>query len=270
MRTFKNYLASLALLTAILFSSCNPEEEVPGIGEGKMGIAFVLKTNQLTAENARTMNSNLSIESGFIQIKELELELEGKGDGTEDEDDSDDDSDDDNDDSNDDSDDDNDGDDSNEIEIKFRDIQKITFDALDKSTDFFINIHEGEYKEIELEMDLIDYKNEPSIYFEGKINAADGTSKPFKFEFFGDDIDFKVEIEAEDDDNYFLVDRINNPLALFEINALNWFKNVSDSELEEAVSTDGVVVISKNSNKSLYEKVRNNIKASSEIEVDLD
>ena len=73
----------------------------------------------------------------------------------------------------------------NEIEIKFRDIQKITFDALDKSTDFFINIPEGEYKEIELEMDLIDYKNEPSIYFEGKINAADGSSKPFKFEFFG-------------------------------------------------------------------------------------
>lgn len=255
MRTLKNYLNSLALVAAILFASCNPEEEIPGIGEGKMGIAVVLKTNQLSAENARTMNSNLSIERGFIQIKELELELEGKGNGTEDDHNSDDD---------------NDGDDSNEIEIKFRDIQKITFDALDRSTDFFINIPEGEYKEIELEMDLIDYKNEPSIYFEGKINAADGTSRPFKFEFFGDDIDFKVEIEAEDDDNYFLVDRINNPLALFEINAINWFKNVSNSELEGAVSTDGVVVISKNSNKSLYEKVRNNIKASSEIEVELD
>jgi hypothetical protein len=31
-----------------------------------------------------------------------------------------------------------------------------------------------------------------------------------------------------------------------------------------------VVIISKNSNKSLYEKVKNNIKASSEIEVELD
>jgi hypothetical protein len=256
MRTLKNYLAALLLVASILFSSCNPEEEIPGIGEGKMGIAFVLNSNQLGAENARILNSNLSIESGFIQIKELELELEGRGFGSDDDDDDDDD--------------DNDGDDSTEIEIKFRDIQKITFDALDKSTDFFINIPEGEYKEIELEMDLIDYKNEPSIYFEGKINAADGSSKPFKFEYFGDDIDFKVEIEAEDDDNYFKVDRINNPLALFEINAINWFKNVSDSELEDAVSTDGVVIISKNSNKSLYEKVKNNIKASSEIEVELD
>ncbi|MCS4432897.1 hypothetical protein [Aquiflexum gelatinilyticum] len=266
MRTLKNYLASLALVAAIMFSSCNPEEEIPGIGEGKMGIAFILKTNQLNAENARTLNSSLSIEGGFIQIKELELELKQRGTGTSD-DDSDDNSDDDN---NDDSDDDNGGDDSNEIEIKFRDIRKITFDALDKSTDFFINIPEGEYKEIELEVDLIDYKNEPSIYFEGKINNADGTSKPFKFEFFGDDIDFEVEIEAEDDDNYFKVDRINNPLALFEINALNWFQNVSDSELQEAVETDGMVIISKNSNKSLYEKVKNNIKASSEIEVELD
>lgn len=260
MRTLKNYFASLLLVASIFFSSCNPEEEVPGIGEGKMGIAFVLKSNQSRAENARIQNSNLSIESGFVQIKELELELEGRGNGLEDDTNSDDDS----------NDDDNDGDDSNEIEIKFRDITKITFDALDKSTDFFVNIPEGEYKEIEFEMDLIDYQNEPSVYFEGKINSSDGSSKPFKFEYFGDDIDFKVEIEAEDDDNYIKVDRINNPLALFQINAINWFKNVSDSELEDVVSTDGVVIISKNSNKSLFEKVKNNIKASSEIEVELD
>jgi hypothetical protein len=270
MRTLKNYLASLALVAAIMFSSCNTEEEIPGIGEGKMGIAFVLKTSQLNAENARTLNSSLSIESGFIQIKELELELKQRGTGSSDDDDSNSDSDDDSDDDSNDSDDDNDGDDGNEVEIKFKDIQKISFDALDKSTDFFINIPEGEYKEIELEVDLIDYKNEPSIYFEGKINNPDGTTKPFKFEFFGDDIDFEVEIEAENDDNYFKVDRINNPLALFEINALNWFQNVSDSELQDAVETDGVVIISKNSNKSLYEKVKNNIKASSEIEVELD
>lgn len=257
MKTLKNYLAPMLLAIILIFSSCNPEDEIPGIGEGKMGIAFVLKNNRLNAENARTMNSRVSIESGFIQIKELELELEGRGNGMDDDDSDDDDSDDDSD------------DDGSEIEIKFKDIQKITFDDLDKSTDFFINIPEGEYKEIELEIDLIDYKNEPSIYFEGKINAADGTSRPFKFEFFGDEIDFEVEIEKKDD-SYFTIDRINNPLALFEINAINWFKNVSDSELDEAELTDGVVIISKNSNKSLFEKVRNNIKASSEIEVYLD
>ncbi|MCH6198973.1 hypothetical protein MMU07_05260 [Aquiflexum sp. LQ15W] len=253
MNTLKNYLTSMSLISVILFSSCNPEEEIPaigGIGEGKMGIAFVLKNNRLNAENARTSNSAISIESGFIQIKELELDLELKGSWNSD-------------------DDDKDGSYSKEIEIEFKDIKKITFDELDKSTDFFINIPEGEYKEIELEIDLIDYKNEPSIFFEGKITSANGTIKPFKFEYFGDDIDFEVEIEKRDD-SYFTIDRINNPLALFEINAINWFKNVSLTELDEANSTDGVVIISKNSNKSIFEKVRKNIKASSEIEVYLD
>lgn len=53
------------------------------------------------------------------------------------------------------------------------------------------------------------------------------------FEYFGDDIDFEVEIEGEDD-SYFRIDRINNPLALFEINAPLWFRGVSDTELEDA------------------------------------
>lgn len=238
MKNLKSIFSSSIILAAMIFISCNTEEEVPvfGNGEGKLGMAFKLATGNINSSNARIANA-LVLESGFIQIKELELDVDGKDDNGEFE---------------------------KEIEIYFKDIKKVTFDQFDNSTDFFINIPEGEYYEIELEIDLIDYKNEPSIYIEGSFNGT-----PLVFEYYGDEIDFEVEIEAEDDDEYFKIDRINNPLALFEINALNWFRNVSESELENAEIKDGKILLSKEVNREIYKKVRESIKASSEIELEL-
>lgn len=244
MKNYNKLLSVLAVTAVTAFSSCSSENEAPSVGqgEGKMGIAFVLKNNSMSTSNARVENSNLTIEKGFIQIKELELEVEGRNEN---------------------------GDFEKEIEIEFDDIKKITFNEFDRSVDFFLNIPEGEYEEIDLELDLIDHRNEPSIYFEGKFVNDEGASTPFKFEYFGDDIDFEVEIVA-DDDNYFRIDRINNPLALFELNAINWLRNVTTSEMNSAERTNGVILLTRNSNRSIYNKIKENIEASSEIEVDLD
>ncbi|UJP64364.1 hypothetical protein [Mongoliitalea daihaiensis] len=243
MKNYINSLPALAIAAIVSFSSCNSEDDIPAIGqgEGRIGIALVLKNNSTTSNSARMENSNLSIENGFIQIKEIELELDGRNEQ---------------------------GSFEKEIEFEFNEIKKVTFNEFDKSVDFFINIPEGEYKEIELELDLIDYKNEPSIYFEGTFTTNDGASIPFQFEFFGDEIDFEVEIEAEDD-RYFRIDRINNPLALFELNALNWLRNVSSIEMTNAEQTNGVILINRDNNSSIYSKIKSNIKASSEIEVEI-
>ncbi|PSL05033.1 hypothetical protein [Cecembia rubra] len=241
MKISKNILTAMALAATFAFVSCSNEDEIPGSGEGKLGFAFVLNNGTASAANARTENSNLTIENGFIQIKKLELEVEGKNDlGTFEK----------------------------EIEIKFRDIKKVTFNDFDESVDFFINIEAGEYKEIELELDLIDHRNEPSIYIEGTYASQSGAAIPVVFEFFGDDIDFEVEIEAKDG-SYFTIDARNNPLALFEINAMNWFRGVSDSEFENATLTGGKLLINRDSNRNIYTKVTNNIKQSAEIEIEL-
>lgn len=244
MKNYNKLLSILAFTAVTAFSACSSDDETPSVGqgEGKMGIALVLKNNSMNTVNGRVENSNLTIEKGFIQIKELELEVEGRNEN---------------------------GDFEKEIEIEFDDIKKITFNEFDRSVDFFINIPEGEYQEIELELDLIDYRNEPSISFEGTFVNDEGASTPFKFEYFGDDIDFEVEIES-DDDNYFRVDRINNPLALFELNAINWLRNVTTTEMNSAERTDGVILLTRNSNSSIYNKIKQNIEASSEIEVELD
>jgi len=243
MKTYSKLFSVLAFSSLSIFSSCSSEDEVPafGTGDGKIGIAFVLNNSNVQSLNARVENAAFVIEKGFIQIKELELDLEGRNET---------------------------GTFEKEMEIKFNDIKKISFNEFDKSVDFFMNIPEGEYKEIELELDLIDYRNEPSIYFEGQFTNLEGVTTTFKFEHFGDEIDFEVEIDG-DDDNYFRVDRINNPLALFQMNAVNWMKNLTIAEMNNAQRTNGVILISRNSNSAIYEKIRQNIEASSEIEVEL-
>ncbi|EKB48686.1 hypothetical protein [Cecembia lonarensis] len=241
MKTSKTILAILAIAVTFAFTSCNNEDEIPGTGEGKLGLAFVLNNSTASAANARIKNSNLTIENGFIQIKELELEVEGQNDI---------------------------GSFEKEIEIKFRDIRKVSFNDFDESVDFFINIEAGEYKEIELELDLIDYRNEPSIYIEGTYASQGGAAIPVVFEYYGDDIDFEVEIEAKDG-GYFTIDARNNPLALFEINAVNWFRGVSDSKFENATLTDGVMLIKRDSNREIYSRITRNIKEFADIEIEL-
>lgn len=230
----------IALLMAVV--SCNQEENVPSFGEGngRLGIGFIISSN--SNPNARVLQDYLFIESGFIQIEELELELEGRDELGEFE---------------------------KELEIKFNDIKKIEFDRFDTSEDFFINIPEGEYKEIELELELVDYKNEPSIYLSGEFTDSENNSVPLIFEYFDDEIEFEIEIEAEDDDQYFRIDRIENPLVLFELNPGKWFSEVSMEDLGNADRTDGIIILNKNSNRGIFDKVAKRIKEASEIEVEI-
>ncbi|MGY6741540.1 MAG: hypothetical protein ACXIUQ_02310 [Cecembia sp.] len=241
MQISKTILAALAFAATFTFVSCNSEDEIPGTSEGTLGFAFVLNNGNTGEANTRTVNSNLTIENGFIQIKELELEVKGRNEQ---------------------------GSFEKEIEIKFQDIRKVSFNDFDESADFFITIQAGEYKEIELELDLIDHRNEPSIYIEGTYVYQSGATIPVVFEYYGDDIDFEVEIEAKDG-GYFTIDAMNNPLALFEINAANWFRGISDSEFENATLTNGVMLIQRDSNREIYSRVTRNIKEFSDIEIEL-
>lgn len=242
-RASNNYVKTKFVLMFGLLMGCqNNEELIPGTGEGTLGFAFVLGSGNNTLANARTLNTNLEITEGFIQIKELELEMKGR---------------------------DENGRFEKELEIKFDDIRKVTFDQFDESNDFFINISEGEYEEIELELDLIDHRNEPSIYLEGIYSGQEEDTYQVIFEYFEDDIDFEVEIEAEDDDAYFRIDRVNNPLALLEINAHLWFRDISNAELDNARKENGIIRITKDINPSIYSQIVNRINDSSEIEIEL-
>jgi len=255
----KNLISAIVLMLFFVATSCTTEEDiVPGTGDGTMGLLFKLQGNSATTANARTNATGLQFTDGFIQIQELELELEGDFDteglpeaGAFDDDDEEEDG------------------DEWEYEIEFDEIKKVTFDQFDSDADFFIQIPEGIYEEIEMEIDLIDYRNEPSIQLNGTYTNGDNEEVPFRYEYFGDEIDFEVEIEAEN--GGFRVDRVNNPLILFELIPSRWFSTISDAELDDAdLDETGVMVISRTNNVSIYRKISDRIAVDAEIEIEID
>ncbi len=241
----KNYPLILKTITAgVLLAigfACTDRDDVPGTGEGQLGFALKLTGASPNGANDRVANQGINIQEGFVQIRELEMELEGRNES---------------------------GMFETEYEVKFDEIKKITMDRFNSDADFFVNIPAAEYKEIEVEMDLIDHDNEPSIFLRGVYVDSQGNSIPMRFEHFGDDIDFEIEIEA-DDDSFFTIDRVTNPLAILEIHADNWFNGISNLEWENAVRTDGEIVLNKNSNSGIYKKVTNRIEESTDIEIEL-
>lgn len=232
------------LLSGLLFISCADDNDPEVIGEGDVRIGMGVKLKNSGNVGARIMNSGVDVQSGFLQIKKIELETEGV--------------------------DENGNEFEREFELKFKEIKKIDFNEFDAGVDFFINIPTGNYEEIEFEIDLIDNKNEPSIQLDGTYTYQDGRTVPMKFQVYGnddDDFDFEVELEGDDDDDLFFLDAVNNPLALFQIDAKGWFTNVGTSELEDAELTNGILLINKDKNRSIYKKVESRIKDSTDIEL---
>lgn len=244
MKTTHKILSATFLIASLGFSSCTEDNNLDVIGSGDVKIGMGVKLRNSGNIGARTLNTGVDITSGFIQIKKLELETAGI--------------------------DENGNEFERELELKFKEIKKITFDEFDAGVDFFINIPAGNYEEIEFEIDLIDNRQQPSIQLDGTFTYSDGRSVPLKLEVYGndeDDYDFEVELESRNDDDLFFLDGVNNPLALFQIDAAAWFSTISSTEWENAQLTDGVLIINKNTNKSIYNKVEYRIKSSSDIEL---
>lgn len=241
--THRFYALTFGLLGLGLFS-CTEDSDPDVIGQGDVRIGMGVKLKTTGNSGARMLNTGIDVESGFLQIKKIELETEGQ---------------------------DENGDEfERELELKFNEIKKIDFNEFDAGVDFFINIPSGNYEEIEFDIDLIDNRNQPSIQLEGTYTYQDGRSVPMRFEVYGnddDDFDFEIELEGDDDDDLFFLDGVNNPLALFQIDAKGWFSGVSTSDLESAELTNGVILINKDVNKSIYRKVETRIKDSSDVEL---
>lgn len=240
--THKIYAVAIAL-SGVLFTSCSEDPDPEIIGEGEVRIGMGVQLKNSGNSGARLMNSGIDVVSGFLQIKKIELETEGLDEAG--------------------------NQFKREIELKFKEIKKIDFNEIDSGADFFINIPTGNYEDIEFEIDLIEHRNEPSIQLDGTYTYQDGSSVPMRFQIFGDDddIDFDVELETDNDADLFFLNGINNPFALFQIDAKNWFADVSRAALEDADLTDGILLISESVNKSIYKTVESRIEDSADIEL---
>lgn len=228
------------LLSVTFMTSCQDNDVDPADDSAAIGVAFTLPPNEANASNnARVTNSNVFIESGFFHISEISLGTEGRTAS---------------------------GQFVKEFEIKYTQPKKVTLDRFDQRVDFFLEIEEGDYEEIEMQFELATSNNEPAISLTGTYKKLNGSKVPFKFEYFDNDFEFEVEIESSTGE-YFQVNKTKNPLFLFEMSPANWFSSLTVVEFETAIITNGVLLINSQINTSLFTKAKLQMKIAAEVEI---
>ena len=126
-----------------------------------------------------------------------------------------------------------------------------------------ILIPSGDFVELELEVELRDEDAQPSIVMEGMYTRTDNTEVPIRFEYnSGETFEAEYERPVTIMDGETVLSRI-----VFDPNV--WFSVVSNEALDNAtVNTDGVIVISENSNEGIFDLVADRLDESTEAEFD--
>jgi hypothetical protein len=110
----------------------------------------------------------------------------------------------------------------------------------------------GLYKEIELKMRLNGRGSDPALYLEGDY-VYNGVTTPIQIRV-DDEMWLKTEVKDV------TVDENSTMAALIDLDMANFLDGISDNMIRNAQLTNGILVISRNSNRSLYNAIVNNIK----------
>jgi len=123
----------------------------------------------------------------------------------------------------------------------------------------------GHYTEIELEFELWDQTEQPSIYLEGIWTDVDGTSHPLRLIMpLGQT--FSLEIEGD-----YIIEENSAMTAYITINPNAWFMGAAGALLPYAIANeDGIIVISPDQNYNIYDIIEDAIDDTSEIEIEIE
>jgi len=122
----------------------------------------------------------------------------------------------------------------------------------------------GNYSEIDIELELWDESELPSIALEGTWSDGDNNPHPVKL-LMPSGQSFSLEIEG----NY-SIDENTSMIAQVTIDPGAWFAGVSNELLATAtVDDNGVIIISPQHNTVIYEIVEDQIDMVSEVEIEM-
>ncbi len=128
-----------------------------------------------------------------------------------------------------------------------------------------IEIRPGRYTEIEIEIELWDQSDQPSIVLDGTWTDAEASSHPVKFMFYSGQ-DFSLEIEGD-----FTVEVNTTMIAQIKLDPAVWFSGVPPHLFASAAfDNNGVIVISPDMNTGIYDMVENMIDLVSEVEITME
>jgi hypothetical protein len=228
----KTLALAAILIAGISFTSCEEDETT---NDPKVGLKFNTVTTAFTVNSdlkSTQEAKELAFTSGFITLREIEFEVEL-------------------------------GEDSIEIDFNIEMNTKIDFATGETNPDIsYVEIPAGTYDSFELEIELQDEGDSPSMVLDGTFVDADGTSHPIRFEFNSGET-FEIEKEGN------VVFGTNvSALAQITFDPTAWFAEVTYEKLASAVkNNDGVIVISETQNPDIFDIVADGLDLATEVEL---
>lgn len=229
---FLGLVMATIFVAGVLFTSCE-EDDTNNIPQ--VGLKFNTVTTPLILKGAlksALQVNELSFTSGFITLSEIQFEVETDNDS---------------------------------IEVDF-DLElntKIDFATGETNPDIsFVEIPAGTYNEFEIEIELLDDGDSPSIVLEGTYVDAEGTSHPVRFEFNSGET-FELEKEG-----VIVFSTNESVLAQITFDPTVWFAEVSNEQLSSATKdNNGVIVISETQNTDIFEVAAEGLDLATEVEM---
>jgi hypothetical protein len=124
-----------------------------------------------------------------------------------------------------------------------------------------ISLAQGRYEEIEIELDLAPSGSDTAFLLRGSYTNSASVTTPVVF-FINELIEFKAEAEDVN------VSSDNDFSALTTLNLALLTSGITEAQLDNATSTNGVIVISKSSNTGLYSTLLSNLQNMDSVEID--
>lgn len=122
----------------------------------------------------------------------------------------------------------------------------------------------GTYREVEVEVELLDENSVPSIVINGTFTDSNNGTHPIRFEFNSGET---FEVEKEGTITFGEGDRV---LSQITFNPVAWFSGVSSAALESATKdSSGVIVISSTHNTRIFNIVADGLDVATEVEIQL-
>lgn len=227
-----NYLFALLMTGLLGLSACNDDE----VSQPTIQFKFNTVNTTSSIPTGRTAANSLTFTSGTITLEEIEFEAEVEG--------------------------------RDSIEADIDMIVSIDFATGQTTPDISqLTFPVGTYSSVEVELELLYTGNNgttPGVLIEGVFEDRTGTTHPVRF-IYNSDQTFEIEREGT-----ITFTEGANIVAQVTFDPVAWFAGVTSADLEAATKdSEGVIVISENSNVEIYDIVADGLELASKVEIQM-
>ena len=226
-------LLALTLLIGVVACSDDDSSESPvlAVNFNTVTTAFDAKSQAISTTSKADTQGSFLFNEGFITLIALEYEAETDNDST-------------------------------SVEFELEGAVVIDFATGIPTPDIrAITIPTGTYEELEIEVELFDENDDPSVVISGDYTDPSGEVHPVRFEFNSGET-FEVEREGT-----IVINEGFSALAEITFDPSVWFAGVTDEMMAGAnKNLNGVIVISETQNSNIFDVVADGLDLATELE----